>query len=381
MGGMTDTDRIEMVDVLGQYRRIQEEVDEALREVIESSRFIRGPIVASFERELATYLGGRHAIGVGNGTDALQVALMAIGIGPGDEVITTAFSFVAAAEVVALLGATPVFADINPDSFNLDANGVEALVNERTKAIIPVHLYGQPADMSSIMDLAASRNLYVIEDNAQAIGAQIDGVKTGYIGHLGCLSFFPSKNLGAFGDGGGILTNDDELAAAVRTIANHGADRKYHNHKIGVNSRLDAIQAAILRVKLKHLDAYAAARQSAADRYDRLFSDMDGLQVPARLPDRSHVFHQYTIRVLGADAERRDKLAAFLADRGVPTSVYYPIAIHRLDAYRSGQRPSVDLAEAELASAEVLSLPMHTELTEEQQVWIADCIGKFLTDK
>ena len=381
MGGMTDIDRIEMVDVLGQYHRIREEVDEALKEVVESSRFIKGPVVASFERELASYLAGKHAIGVGSGTDALQVALMAIGVGPGDEVITSPFSVVAAAEAVALLGATPIFADINPDSFNLDASGVEALVNERTKAIIPVHLFGQPSDMGGIMDLAASRDLYVIEDNAQAIGAKIDGRTTGYIGHLGCLSFFPSKNLGAFGDAGAILTNDDRLAAKIRVIANHGAERKYHNHWIGVNSRLDAVQAAILRVKLRHLDKFNAERQSAADRYDRLLSDIEGVRVPARLPDRSHVFHQYTIRVLGADAERRDNLAAYLLDRGIPSSVHYPIAIHQLDAYRSGHRPSVDLSEAELACTEVLSLPMHTELTEEQQVWIADCVGHFLADK
>lgn len=370
MTTVADTERIPMVDLAGQYRRIEGEIDEAIRSVLESTRFIKGPVLVSFEQELADYLGGRHAIGVASGTDAIQVALMAIGIGPGDEVITSSFSFVAAAEAVALLGATPVFADIVPGSFNMDPTKVEPLINERTKAIIPVHLFGQPADMDAFVRLGADHDLFVIEDNAQAIGSTFGGRAAGYIGDIGTLSFFPSKNLGAFGDGGAVLTNDDELASLMRAIANHGTLKKYHNNRIGVNSRLDSIQAAVLRVKLRHLDEYQRARVAAADRYDALLSEIPDVEVPARLSDRTHVFHQYTIRVKGGRNER-DRIAAALGEEGIATAIYYPVPIHELEAYRSDERRAADLAETLRACDEVLSLPMHTELTDPQITRIA----------
>jgi dTDP-4-amino-4,6-dideoxygalactose transaminase len=373
-------DRIPLVDLDGQYRRIQDEIKEAIHRVLDSSRFIKGPEVTAFEEELAAYLGGRHAIGVGSGTDALQVILMALDIGPGDEVITSPFSFVAAAEAAALLGATPVFADIEPDSFNLDPNSVEELINERTKAIIPVHLFGQPAEMDAFLRLGEKHGVYIIEDNAQAIGAEYRGRKTGFLGHIGCLSFFPSKNLGAFGDGGAVLTNDEKLASHVRTIANHGAEKKYYNNEIGVNSRLDSIQAAILRVKLGYLDEFIGARVAAADRYDTLLEKIENVGAPARLPNRTHVFHQYTIRVQTADAAARDQLAASLNQDGISTALYYPVPIHELDPYRECPKPRAGLSETERACSQVLSLPMHTELTEEQTTRVIQRIAKHLPD-
>ena len=364
-----------MVDLRGQYLAIRDEVDAAIEEVLTSATFIKGPLVGQFECDLAGYLEGTYALGVGNGTDALQVALMACGVGPGDEVITSAFTFIATAEAAALLGAQPVFADIDPRTFNLDPSRIEALITPRTKAIVPVHLFGQPADMDPILDVARRHGLRVIEDNAQAIGARYKGRRAGFLGDAGCLSFFPSKNLGAYGDGGAVLTEDAELYEQMKMIANHGSRRKYYNEIVGVNSRLDALQAAILRVKLRHLDGYIQARREAADRYDRLFDGAASLAVPYRAPDSLHVFHQYTLRVSQELPGGRDGLAAHLKAKGIPHAIYYPVALHQLPVFadQTDVRHD-DLAETERAAAEVVSLPMHTELTAEQQEHIAETI-------
>jgi UDP-2-acetamido-2-deoxy-ribo-hexuluronate aminotransferase len=367
------TKSLHMVDLQSQYEAIRAEVDEAIQEVIDDSAFIRGAAVGHFERELAAYLGGRYAVGVGNGTDALQIAFMALGIGPGDEVITTPFTFIATAEAAMLLGAKPVWVDIEPSSFNIDVDLLEAAITPRTRAIVPVHLFGRPADMSAIMAVADRHGVAVVEDNAQSIGSRVGGTATGYIGAIGCLSFFPSKNLGAFGDGGAVLTNDGALFERVRMIANHGSRKKYFNEVVGVNSRLDTMQAAILRVKLRHLDRYIAARQLAADWYDELLAATSGIITPRR-GENGHVFHQYTIRVKGGGS-RRDKLAAFLRERGIPTATYYPVPLHRLPVFAGS---SAELPEAECAADEVLSLPMHTELHKDQVAFIAETIDGFL---
>ncbi len=371
---------IQMVDLRGQYLAVKEEMDAALQEVLDTAYFIKGPVVAAFEKELAAYLGGAHALGVGNGTDALQVAFMALGIGPGDEVITSAFTFVATAEAAALLGAVPVFADIDPQTFNLDPSKIEALITPKTKAIVPVHLFGQPADMDPIMEIAGRHGLYVIEDNAQGVGSTYKSRRTGYIGHAGTLSFFPSKNLGCYGDGGATLTNDEALHHRMKLVANHGSQKKYHNEIVGINSRLDALQAAVLRVKLRHLDAYTEARRAAADRYDALFADHPHLTTPFRDPNGVHVFHQYTLRVSQEAPGGRDGLAAHLKARGIPHAVYYPVPLHRLPVFAGGAAPSRhgDMTETERAAAEVISLPMHTELTDEEQRFIADAVFEYL---
>ena len=359
---------LHMVDLRGQYLRLQEEINQAITGVLESARFIRGPEVSAFELELAKFVGTRHAIGVANGTDALQIAYMALGIGPGDEVITPAFTFIATAEAAALLGATPVFADIEPDTFNLDPDSVAALITPRTKAIVPVHLFGQSANMDPIVDLAKAHNIAVIEDNAQAIGATYKGQRTGSIGLMSICSFFPSKNLGAYGDGGAILTDDRELAEHVRMITNHGGRHKYYNEIVGLNSRLDALQAAILRVKLRHLDSFTKLRREAAARYDTLFSQSEAVTPPVEATWGQHVFHQYTIRVQG-----RDQLAAHLKSRNVPHAIYYPVPLHRQSVF-AVDAPAVELPVTDAVCEEVLSLPMHTELTAEQQAYIADSV-------
>jgi dTDP-4-amino-4,6-dideoxygalactose transaminase len=371
---------IQMVDLHGQYLAIKDEVDAAIQDVLDSTRFIKGPVVGQFECNLAGYLDGTYALGVGNGTDALQLAFMAAGIEPGDEVISPAFTFIATAEAAALLGAAPVFADIDPQTFNIDPAQVEALITSRTKAIVPVHLFGQPADMDPIMNLAERHGLTVIEDAAQAVGARYRGRKVGFLGHMGTLSFFPSKNLGAFGDGGAVLTDDADLYEQVKMMANHGARKKYYNEVVGVNSRLDALQAAILGVKLRHLDAYAEARRATADRYDVLFADADAITTPYRDPDSYHVFHQYTIRV--APEVGRDALRAHLKAEGIPHAIYYPTALHRLPVFADmpGARHG-DMTATEQACDEVLSLPMHTELTAAQQERVAEVVLDFVDNR
>ncbi|MBS1582757.1 MAG: DegT/DnrJ/EryC1/StrS family aminotransferase [Bacteroidetes bacterium] len=359
---------IQMVDLAGQYARIKPEVDAALAEVMRHTGFINGPEVKAFEQELAAYLGVKHVIGCANGTDALQIAMMALGLKPGDEVITASFTFVATVEVVALLGITPVFADVLPGTFNLDPADIERKITPRTKAIVPVHLFGQTADMEAIMAIAAKHKLYVIEDDAQAIGGTYtfsDGTrkKSGTIGHIASTSFFPSKNLGCYGDGGALFTDDDDLAKRVRRVCNHGSETRYYHEVVGVNSRLDSLQAAVLRVKLKQLDGYAAARNAAAASYDKAFAGIPELMTPARSAQSDHVFHQYTLRVKGG---HRDALKKHLEANGVPAMIYYPVPCHLQNAYRSDRFPAGSLPVTEQLTHEVLSLPMSTELDPEQ---------------
>ena len=369
-----------MVDLHAEVAALRPEIDAALAAVLDAGAFVRGPFVAEFEHALGRFLDeddAPHVIGVGNGTDALQIALMAAGVGPGDEVITTPFTFIATAEAAALLGARPVFVDIDPRTFNLDAEHLGAAVTARTKAIVPVHLYGQPADMTAVMAVARRHGLAVIEDAAQAVGAKWNGQTAGLIGQAGCLSFYPSKNLGAYGDGGACLARDEDSAARMRRIANHGAERKYHHTEIGVNSRLDAMQAALLSVKLRHLASWTDRRRAAADRYDERLgaSDTAGaleLGLPYRDPRAHHVFHQYVLRVptpggsTSGTSARRDALAAHLKAAGIPTMVYYPVPLHRLEVFAADGHAEGDFPEAERAAREVLALPMHPWLTDAQ---------------
>ena len=362
-----------MVDLRAQLDATRDEIDAAIASVLDSGAFVRGPFVGAFEAELAAYTsalaGGDEvfALGVGNGTDALQVGLMALGVGPGDEVVCPSFTFVATAEAAALLGATPVFVDVDPETFNLDPAGLEAAITERTRAVVPVHLFGQCADMTAIRAVCGAAGVPVLEDMAQAVGATWEGRPAGTLGDLAALSFYPSKNLGAFGDAGAILTTDGDLATRARQIANHGAARKYHHTAVGVNSRLDAIQAAILSVHLRHLPAWTDARRAAAALYDAALEGLDDVARPVRRVEARHVFHQYTVRV---PAAVRDGLAADLKARGVPTMIYYPEPIHRMPPYASG----ADLPETDRACAEVLSLPMHPHLTAEQVAFVADAL-------
>lgn len=370
---------IQMVDLVGQYQKIKPEVDAALQRVIDSTAFINGPEVKEFEKELALYNGSKHVIACANGTDALQIAMMALDLKPGDEVITASFTFVATVEVVGLLGITPVFADVLPGTFNLDPADIERKITPKTKAIVPVHLFGQVSDMEPIMAIAAKHGLYVIEDNAQAIGADYtyaDGTrrKSGSMGHLASTSFFPSKNLGCYGDGGALFTNDDDLAKKLRRVCNHGSDVRYYHEVVGVNSRLDAMQAAILRIKLKQLDAYNAARNAVATFYDRAFSAIPGLVVPQRSKSSTHVFHQYTLRVTNG---RRDGLKQHLEAHGVPAMIYYPVSCHLQNAYKSVRSPEGSLPVTEQLTREVLSLPMSTELDNEQLTHITNTVKSF----
>jgi dTDP-4-amino-4,6-dideoxygalactose transaminase len=369
---------IQMVDLIGQYETIRGEIDEAIRGVVESGYFIRGPQVGEFECKLAEYLDTRFVLGVGNGTDAIQIALMALGVGPGDEVVTPSFTFVATAEAAAVVGARPVFADIDPRTFNIDVASVESVLTPRTKVIVPVHLFGQAANMEPLMELADDRGVAVLEDAAQAVGTQRGDRTVGGIGSMGTLSFFPSKNLGAFGDGGAVMTNDEDLYAKARMIANHGGRKKYFNEVVGLNSRLDTLQAAILGVKLRYLDRFTEARIAAADRYDELLSGTAGITTPFRDPAGTHVFHQYTIRVETRESLSRDGLADHLRSLGIPCAVYYPKGLHELPAYVGEARAS-SLVETERASREVLSLPMHTELSESQQQRIAEEIRRYMS--
>ena len=370
---------IQMVDLVGQYLKIKDEVDAAQRRVLETAAFINGPEVKEFEKELAAYLGAKHVIGCANGTDALQVAMMALGLKPGDEVITCSFTFVATVEVVALLGITPVFADVLPGTFNIDPADVKRKITPKTKAIVPVHLFGQTADMEAIMSIAKEHNLFVIEDNCQAIGSDYafsDGSKrkAGTIGHIGTTSFFPSKNLGCYGDGGALFTNDDELASKIRRVCNHGSDVRYYHEVVGVNSRLDSLQAAVLRIKLRHLDEYAAARNTAAAAYDRAFNSIPDLTTPERSGNSTHVFHQYTLKVANG---KREALRKHLEERGVPAMIYYPVPCHLQNAYKTARFAERSLPVTESITHEVLSLPMSTELDDQQLAHITSSVRSF----
>ncbi len=367
-----------MVDLKGQYQKIKTEIDASIHECLESAAFINGAQVKSFQKNFEAYLGVKHVIPCANGTDALQIAMMALELQPNDEVIVPAFTYVATAEVIALLKLKPVMVDVDPNTFNLTADIIEAAITSRTKAIVPVHLFGQSCDMESIMAVANKHNLFVIEDNAQAIGADYtfsDGrkAKTGTIGHVGCTSFFPSKNLGCYGDGGAIMTNDDTLAAKLRMMANHGQSRQYYHDSIGVNSRLDSIQAGILDVKLRHLDEYSAARQRAAAYYDAAFAKIEGLEIPARQHNSTHVFHQYTLRVKNG---QRAALRAFLTEGGVSAMIYYPIPLYKQTAY-AHYWAGGELSVTEELCDEVISLPIHTELTEEILGIITERVASF----
>ncbi|MEY4522132.1 MAG: hypothetical protein RIT10_1317, partial [Bacteroidota bacterium] len=323
--------KIQMVDLMSQYQNIKPAVDEAIQHVITNAQFINGPDVSAFQQELEAYLGVKHVIPCANGTDALQIALMALGLKAGDEIITPSFTYIATTEVMALLGLKPVFVEVDIDTFCIDPSAIEAAITSKTKAIVPVHLYGQAANMDAIMEIANKHNLFVVEDNAQAIGSDYyhkngSVSKTGTIGDIGCTSFFPSKNLGCYGDGGAICTNNDELAAQMRMIANHGQSKRYYHDVVGCNSRLDTIQAAILRIKLRELDTYIAARRKVADHYDAFFAQFDQLKTPVRGKESKHVFHQYTLTVNGIN---RDALNAFLAEHEVPSMIYYPVPAHK----------------------------------------------------
>ena len=364
--------KIQMVDLQTQYQHIKAEVDRGINEVIESAAFIKGPKVAQFQANLEEYTGAKHVITVGNGTDALQIALMALGLKPGDEVITPTFTFIATAEVVALLGLTPVVVDVNWETMNISIEGIRKAITPKTKAIVPVHLFGQCADMEQIMSIAREYDLYVVEDACQAIGAEYTfstGVKrqAGTMGHIGCTSFFPSKNLGCYGDGGAIFTNDDELAQKMKAVANHGCFVRYHHDFVGVNSRLDSIQAAILDAKLPHLNEYIAARQRAAAYYDKAFANNAHILIPGREAASTHVYHQYTLRLINVN---RDAVREQLAALDIPAMIYYPIPLHLQKAYQDPRYLPGDFPVAERLAACVLSLPMHTELDEEQLQYI-----------
>lgn len=371
---------IRMVDLKTQYEKIKPEVDAAIHEVLDSTAFINGPAVQRFQKNLEQYLGVKHVIPCANGTDALQVSMMALDLKPGDEVITVSFTFVATVEVIALLKLTPILVDVEPGTFNMDIAALKKAITPKTKAIVPVHLFGQCANMEEIMEIAREHDLYVIEDACQSIGSDYifsDGSrkKSGAIGHIGTTSFFPSKNLGCYGDGGAVFTDDDDLATRLRYIVNHGMWVRYYHDEIGVNSRLDSIQAAILDIKLKHLDDYAAARIKAADAYDRAFSNHPKLQVPVRSPKSTHVFHQYTLVTKDID---RDKLLEHLQSKNIPCAIYYPVPLHMQKAYRSDRYREGDLPVTEHLSRTVISLPMHTELDGEQIGHIAKEVLEFV---
>lgn len=368
-----------MVDLVSQYEKIQSEIDSAVLNVIRSAAYINGPEVKSFQKELEDYLQVKHVIPCANGTDALQIAMMALDLQPGDEVITASFTYVATAEVIALLKLKPVLVDVDPLTMNIDISAVEKAITSKTKAIVPVHLFGQCADMEPLMALAKKHQLHVIEDTAQAIGAEYTfsngkKQKAGTIGIIGCTSFFPSKNLGCFGDGGAIFTNDDALAGKLRMIANHGQSIQYVHDSIGVNSRLDSIQAAILRIKLRHLDEYAAARNAAADYYDKAFANHSSIVTPVRAKNSTHVFHQYTLQLKGKD---RNKLREFLSTKEIPAMIYYPIPLHMQKAYMDSRYKPGDFPVTEKLCESVISLPMQTELSEEQLKLITQSVIEF----
>lgn len=380
--------KIQMVDLKGQYNNIKHVVDAEIQKVIENTAFINGPKVHEFQKKLETYLGVKHVIPCANGTDALQIAMMGLGLKPGDEVITANFTFAATVEVIALLQLTPVLVDVNIDDFNIDVEAIKRAITPKTKAIVPVHLFGQCANMEAIMDIAEEHNLYVIEDNAQAIGATYTykngkKVKAGTIGHIGSTSFFPSKNLGCYGDGGAIFTNSDDLAHTLRGIVNHGMYERYHHDVVGVNSRLDSIQAAILDAKLPHLDAYNNARRHAAIKYNQAFKPYKNI-IPPKTNNGCeaicdtcdcHVYHQYTLRIIGVD---RDALVKHLNEQAIPCGVYYPIPLHKQKAYTDSRYKEADFKVTNQLVKEVISLPMHTELDDEQIEFITSTIINFV---
>jgi len=371
---------IQMVDLSTQYERIKGDIDDAIQRVLNSSRFIGGNEVKNFENELGKYSEVQNVISCANGTDALQLALMALEIGPGDEVIVPAFTYISSAEVIKLLGASPVLVDIDAGDFNIDSEKITNAISSRTKAIIVVHLFGQNANMDKLVSLCESHGIKLIEDSAQSIGARYyftDGKikRSGTMGDIGCTSFFPSKNLGCFGDGGAIFCNNDDLASKIRIIANHGQNKKYYFKYIGVNSRLDALQASILRAKLRYLDNFIQARQQAAKIYDQLFEGID-IEIPKRYSRSEHVFHQYTIKF--KDAVQRNFIKEKLAEAGIPAMIYYPLPIHKQEAYRTVNHNPEDLQVSESISNRVLSIPMHTELTGGQQEYICNKIKQYL---
>lgn len=371
---------IQMVDLRTQYHKIKAEVDKAVLDVLESSAFINGKPVADFASELSNFLGVKHVIPCANGTDALQIAMMALGLEPGDEVITPSFTYVATTEVVALLRLTPVFVEVDPQTFCIDPAKLEAAITPRTKAIVPVHLYGHAADMDPILAIAKKHNLFVVEDTAQAIGGSYTSASgaasmLGIMGTIGCTSFFPSKNLGCYGDGGAMFTNDDELANKMRMIANHGQSVRYYHDMVGCNSRLDTIQAAILRIKLARLHEYNTARRAAADYYDALFANHPKITTPYRAPYSNHVFHQYTLKLEGVD---RDGLVKHLADHGIPSMIYYPVPAHRQKMFDHWGGSKFDLPVTDWLTERVISLPIHTELTKEQQDFIGSKVLEFI---
>ena len=369
-----------MVDLQSQYQKIKNEVDEKVLNVMQSAQFINGPEVQNFQKELEQYLGVKHVIPCANGTDALQVAMMALNLQPGDEVITTSFTFIATAEVIALLKLTPVLVDVDPDTFNIDPAAIEKAITPKTRAIVPVHLFGQVADMDRIMEIAHKHQLYVIEDNAQAIGAEYtskDGSvkKAGTIGHIGCTSFFPSKNLGCYGDGGAIFTNDDQLAEQLRVVVNHGMKVRYYHDYVGVNSRLDSIQAAILDIKLKRLDEYTKARQYAAEYYNSAFAVSDKLKTPVTAAFSTHVFHQYT---LVTHCVNRQQLMDHLQSKGIASAIYYPVPLHLQKAYLDPRYQKGDFPVTEHLCKTVISLPMHTEFDDETLNYVASSVLEFV---
>lgn len=377
---------IQMVDLKGQYLKIKDEIDAGIQQVIDNTSFINGPIVKQFADHLSEYMGGCHVIPCANGTDALQIALMALGLKPGDEVIVPAFTYVASAEVIGLLGLTPVMVDVDYQTFNVTVENIKKGLSPKTKAIIPVHLFGQSCDMEPILTFAKEHGLYVIEDNAQAIGAEYtfsDGhkAKTGTMGTIGCTSFFPSKNLGCYGDGGAIFTNDGSLAERIRMIANHGQHVKYHHSVIGCNSRLDSIQAAILDVKLKHLDEYCHARNRAAWYYTKQLKSFDPEEqyfvTPLELASSTHVYHQYTLKIKGG---RRDDLKSYLAEQGIPSMIYYPLPLQEQEAFKSITRSAESLDTAQECAYSVLSLPVHTEMVQEIQDIVISIIKEYFSE-
>jgi dTDP-4-amino-4,6-dideoxygalactose transaminase len=370
---------IQMVDVKSQYLKIKDEIQAGIEEVINSTAFINGPKVKDFTAHLSSFLNQAQVVPCANGTDALQIAMMALDLKPGDEVIVPAFTYVATAEVIGLLGLTPVMVDVDPNTFNCTAELIEKAITPKTKAIVPVHLFGQSADMDPIVQLARKNGIYVIEDNAQALGAVYHGEngpqKTGTIGHIGCTSFYPSKNLGAFGDGGALCTTDEQLAERIHKIANHGQEKRYYHEMIGCNSRLDAIQAAILDVKLKYLDEYAEARNQAAQYYDHHLQNIEGIQIPVRSPKSTHVFHQYTLKVAHG---KRDELQQYLQSKGIPTMIYYPVPLYHQKAFKKYiADPNFKLPVTESLCQMVISLPMHTELDEATLNYITLTIKEF----